>query len=146
DPDGGKRVKTKAAVRVVPIHPELVRIGLLDHAAKIKEAGHARLFPDLPKAATGYYSDVLQKRFSRFLHRIGAAQDRTSFHSFRHSFRDALREADISTERVRALGGWAGNGGEEEVYGGGFKAATLAAEIAKVCFPGLDLTHLYPQK
>jgi integrase len=82
DPDAGKRVKSKAAVRVVPIHPELVRIGFLDHAAKIKEAGQARLFPDLRKAATGYYSDVLQKRFSRFLRRIGAAGARTiSTHS-----------------------------------------------------------------
>jgi hypothetical protein len=30
----------------------------------------------------------------------------TSFHTFRHTFPDALREADISEERVRRIGGW----------------------------------------
>ena len=68
-----------------------------------------------------------------------------SFHSFRHSNRDALREAGISPERVRALGGWSGGGGgAEEIYGGGFKASTLAKEIRKVSYPRLHFAHLVP--
>ncbi len=53
-----------------------------------------------------------------------------------------LREADVAHDAVMSLGGWAGNGGVSETYGGGLKASTLAREIAKVKYPGLDLRHL----
>jgi integrase len=101
------------------------------------------LFPELPKGKRGYYSDPFQKWFSRFLTQIGAKTPKTSFHSFRHCFRDALRDADISTERVRALGGWTSKGGAEEIYGTGHRASILTKEIEKLCYPGLNLSHLY---
>lgn len=66
------------------------------------------------------------------------------FHSFRHNYRDALREAEIGLERVRALGGWRRDSdGEEAIYGKGLKAATLYREIGKVRYAGLCLKHLY---
>ena len=80
--------------------------------------------------------------FNPWLARIGAKTNKTSFHSFRHTWRDALREADVSEERVRALGGWA----EREThghYGGGLRISTLAKEIGRIKYPGLDLSHLY---
>ena len=138
-----KRVKTDAGHRFVPIHPELEKLGFLKYVQERKKAGDAKLFPDLPRGKHGYYSDPFGKWFARFLEKAGAKAPRTSFHSFRHSYRDALREADISTERVRALGGWVGSGGgAEEVYGGGFKARTLAKEIRKIEYLGLKLDHL----
>jgi integrase len=146
DEDGDKRLKTHASERFVPIHGELTKIGFLTYIAKMKRAGEVRLFPDLPKGKRGYYSDPFQKWFSRFLVSIGAKTPKTSFHSFRHCFRDVLRDADISTERVRALGGWTSKGGAEEIYGAGHRASTLANEIEKVRYPGLDLSHLYLQK
>lgn len=142
DEDTEKRVKTEAGERFVPVHPEVVEIGFLDYVDQMRRAGKQRLFPELEAAkATGYLSDVFSKWFARFLEKAGAKRDRTSFHSFRHSYRDALREADISLERIRALGGWS-SGETDEVYGSGFKASTLAADMAKVVLP-VDLTHLH---
>ena len=140
--DGEKSVKTDAGERCIPIHPELKRLGFLDHVAARRKAGDGRLFPELPRGSTGYYSDAFQKWFSRFLRKAGASEPKTSFHSFRHTFRDALREADISEERVRRIGGWVGNGGADQLYGKGLRPSTLAREIKKVRYPGLDLTHL----
>jgi len=57
-------------------------------------------------------------------------------------FIPALREADVPRDAVLALGG-GGNGGTEEIYGGGLKASTLARQIVKVRYPGLDLGHLH---
>jgi integrase len=85
---------------------------------------------------------TFQKWWARFTKQAGAARPRTSFHSFRHAFRDALREADISTERARALGGWSRGDGADAGYGDGLRPGTLALEIAKVTYPGLDLSHL----
>jgi integrase len=143
DEEGDKRLKTNASERFVPIHSELKKMGFLTYVMKIKSAGEVRLFPELPKGKRGYYSDPFQKWFSRFLTQIGAKTPKTSFHSFRHCFRDALRDADISTERVRALGGWTSKGGAEEIYGTGHRASTLAKEIEKLRYPGLNLSHLY---
>ena len=151
DPDGdedeqdAKRVKTDAGKRYVPVHPELVRIGFLNFVKEKKSPGGRRLFPELKKGADGYYSGPFSKWFNdtnRFLDKAGAKAKGTSFHSFRHNYRDALREADISPQRVRALGGWARGGGAEEIYGGGLKASTLYKEIEKIEYPGLNLSHL----
>lgn len=143
DEEGDKRLKTHASERFVPVHSELKKIGFLSYVTKTKRAGAVRLFPELPKGKRGHYSDPFQKWFSRFLTSIGAKTPKTSFHSFRHCYRDALREADISPERVRALGGWTSKGGAEEIYGAGHRASTLAKEIEKVAYPGLDLSHIH---
>ena len=78
------------------------------------------------------------------LKEVGAKTKTTSFHSFRHTWRDALRDTGVSRERVHALGGWAGDGGVADAYGSGFKASTLYEEIVKLEYADLDLTHLYP--
>ena len=104
----------------------------------------AKLFPELHQDRFGHFSDGLSKWFTRFIEKAGAKADKISFHSFRHTYRDGLRETGISPERVKALGGWTRNGEVHETYGSSFKASTLAREIAKVKFDGLDLSHLYP--
>ncbi len=140
---GGRSVKSAAARRVLPIHPELVKMGFLAFADAQRLAGHDRLFHELGRDARGHYADAFSKWFARSLRAAGASRPRTSFHSFRHNFRDALREADVGREATLALGGWAGSGVADQVYGGGLRPATLAREVAKIRYPGLDLAHLH---
>jgi len=110
---------------------------LVDRRAK----GERRLFPELEPDSLGYLSGTFSKWFNdkrRFLGKLGMAGTGVSFHSFRHNYRDALREADISLERVRALGGWSRESeGEEAIYGKGLKAFTLAREVQKLRYQGL---------
>ena len=147
DEEDRKRIKTAAGKRFVPIHPELERIGLLAFAERMRSKGESRLFPELTPDSLGYLSGTFSKWFNdkkRFLGKIGVASPGVSFHSFRHNYRDALREAQISLERVRALGGWRRDSeGEESIYGRGLRAATLYGEIKKIHYPGLDLSHLH---
>lgn len=143
DEEGDKRLKTTASERIVPIHSELEKMGFLKYVESRRGIDEIRLFPELPKGKGGYYSDPFQKWFSRFLNHIGVKTPTTSFHSFRHSFRTALDNADISAERVRVLGGWTRGGGTENMYGSGYRASALAEEIEKVRYDGLDLSHLH---
>lgn len=143
--DDDKRVKTEAGHRFVPVHPKLKKIGFLEYVKTMRGCGERKLFPDLPMGGDGYYSGPFSKWFARFLDKADAKAPRTSFHSFRHSYRDALREAGISPERVKALGGWTDGGSVDEAYGGGFKPHTLLGEISKVKYPSLDLDHLMHQ-
>ncbi|WP_293812143.1 site-specific integrase [uncultured Bosea sp.] len=145
DEEGVKRVKTTAGHRFVPIHPELKRLGFLDHVAAIRKTqpARARLFPELTTASTGYISDNFSKWFANFLDKVGIKDARKNFHSFRHTFRDGLREAEIPQDRVRELGGWS-SGSTEDDYGSGTRPSTLAQEIAKVRYEGLSLDGLRP--
>ncbi|SMC95909.1 Phage integrase family protein [Fulvimarina manganoxydans] len=141
--DETKRVKTEAGQRFVLVHPEPKAIGLLAHidGLRRKRASNAPVFADLAVGTTGYRSDPFSKFFARFLDHVGITHSKKVFHSFRHTYRDALREAEISPERVRALAGWT-SGRTEEAYGSGLRPSTLRTEIERISYPDLDLSHL----
>ncbi len=141
--DQHKRLKTAASERLVPVHRELLDIGFMEYAKDRRRAGDAKLFPELPLNSMGYRSVTFSRWFSRFLEQAGAAAPRTSFHSLRHSFRDALRENDVPREIGMILGGWSATSTSvADNYGSGFRPASLAEAINKVSYPGLDLGHL----
>jgi hypothetical protein len=60
----GNRLKTKSARRIVPVHPELIRLGFLDHVEQMRAAGNTRLFTELKRDARGYHSEHFQKWFA----------------------------------------------------------------------------------
>jgi len=146
--DNEKRLKTRASQRLVPVHPVLVRIGLLDYLAERRRAGDERLFPELQRDCFGLFSKKFSVWFARFLVTCGAKTERTCFHSFRHCFRDALREARIDREVALTLGGWTaspGSGGNAvaDQYGSGYSAILLQSAISTIAYPELDLSHLH---
>ena len=95
-------------------------------------------FPELAKDSRGRFSDGFQKWFSRYLDRIGARAPRTSYHSFRHSFRDRLREVHVSDELVDTLMGWTRRTMREQ-YGSGPSVHALDEAVSRVEYLGLDL-------
>jgi integrase len=145
EPDNLKRLKTASSERVIPIHPELRRIGFLGFVEGRRASGGRRLFPELQASQTGYFSDPFSKWFRRFLEKAGAAKPKTCFHSFRHCYRDALREAGIAHEVALALGGWAsgGSGEAESNYGRGPSIALLSSAMDRINYNGLSLAHLW---
>lgn len=148
DADNGKRLKTAASERFIPVHPTLIEIGFMTFVEQRRAAGTVRLFSELHKSSTGYYSDPFSKWFRRFLQRARADRPKTCFHSFRHCYRDALREAGTDHEVALALGGWASgsDGGDAAAaYGRGYRARTLHEAMATVAYPDLDLSHLFPK-
>lgn len=139
-----KRIKKRASKRTVPVHPELFKMGFAEYLEQRRsDTNSPRLFPELRVAAkTGSYSDVFSKWFTNFLvHSLGTKPEAT-FHSLRHGWRSALRNAGVSDERAKMLGGWARQG-QSSKYGQAKLVPMLKGEISKVEYPGLDLSHLY---
>ncbi|PST22268.1 hypothetical protein C7U60_13660 [Mesorhizobium plurifarium] len=101
-----------------------------------KKRGTERLFPDLRRDSRGYYSDGFQKWFSRLLEKQSASEERTSFHSFRHNWRDAMRNAGVPQERVRLIGGWKRTATDEQ-YGSNLPLQEVRKEIAKITYAGV---------
>jgi integrase len=70
------------------------------------------------------------------------------FHSFRHSFKDALRAAGVGEDVNDALLGHVGPGTVARQYGAKemvrrFGLKQLADAVSRAGYPGLDLSHLY---
>ena len=142
----GKSLKTAASYRVVPVHPELLRIGFAEYVRDRRRAKDERLFPDLTMDSLGLYSGKFSKWFARFLISCDAAKERTCFHAFRHTFRDGLREAKIDRDIALTLGGWTtstGTGAVADSYGQGYSPRLLYAAISAIIYPDLDLSHLH---
>lgn len=132
-----KVLKTKSSERVVPIHPHLMNLGFMRYLKQFERRPRGKLFPDIKPGTTGYRSDQFSKWFARFLKSIDADADRTSFHSFRHNFRDALRDADVRHEIAMLLGGWSDRSNSrasQAFYGRGYSISVVAEELEKVCF------------
>lgn len=139
-------LKNPNAVREVPVHPDLVRMGLLKYVEEKNIDKQERLFDEVPIGSDGYISSTFSKRFNTFLSSTDAKTSTTAFHSFRHNFRDALREAGIAEEKAEVLGGWSRGGKASRSYGKGHSADALYADVCKVRYEGLDLGHLYVEE
>ena len=134
----GKRVKTQSSFRRVPIHRALVDLGFLAFVAKAKPKG--RLFPDIAPGADGYFSHNISKWWGRYARQVGFFEDRTAFHSFRHTFIDGLRNAKVPEAIGRAIVGHSDKSVHAS-YGSGPSLAVMKEEIDRVSFP-VDLLML----
>ncbi len=138
----GKSVKTRSSVREVPLHPELVRCGVLKYVEVRRQADgtDAPLFPDLRADSLGNLVGRFSKWWRRHRRGLGVADPRKPFHAFRHGFKQACREAGVGEEVHDALTGHAG-GGVGRTYGG-VPLIVKAGAVVRVGY-GVDLSHLH---
>lgn len=120
----------------------LLEAGFLGYVTKLRERGELQVFPELTVDSRGYHSRKITRWFSAFLASCGVDGDRKSFHSFRHTWRDAAREARLPEEVVKVMGGWARSDTASR-YGSGYSLRFLCKELAKVEFTGLDISHVF---
>lgn len=100
DTEEGKSVKTPGSMRVVPVHPELIRLGFIRyHEGRVKEGG-AALFPGAVRNQRGQMMSDVSREFGKYLTRIGLKVGRgLSMYSFRHGAVDALRRGGFLAGR-----------------------------------------------
>ena len=142
------RLKTDGAEREIPIHPELERMGFLAWVEEKRKTKAGALFDDVPASKHGYRSDIFTKRFASFLRKVdlpAARRRKLCFHSFRHTFKDALNETDASEEIKDELCGWSRAKKTGRRYGTGLSADRLMAFVDRVEF-GIPLDHLRPAR
>ncbi|ABQ68819.1 phage integrase family protein [Rhizorhabdus wittichii RW1] len=137
------RLKNENAQREIPVHPMLVRIGLLDWVARRREQPDDKLFPEVGLDVFQAESPTFSKRFRSDLKyfELGERRDKLSFHSFRHTFKRALDRAAVPEQEKDELCGWARGKKIGRRYGSGLEADVLKPHLEKVVYD-LDLTHL----
>jgi integrase len=106
-----RSVKTEGSKRKMPIHETLIEIGFLDYYQRLVDAGVASsLFPTCTLGKKTI-SDPFSKQFNTILNRLKVKERDIVFHSFRHLFRDLIREYDADLPAIAALG-WTDNTGK----------------------------------
>ena len=153
---GETSTKTESGERLVPIHEELLRLGVLDRVAEMARRGERRLFPEITPRATANddYAATFSRWFSRYRHalaqRPGEAGQRYAplakpayvFHALRHSFITRARETPEMTDaQLDRLIGHKGQA-TRDIYTGALSLPRLAEALNAVRF-GLDLSRLY---
>ncbi len=138
-PNEIRGLKTKQSTRIVPLHPELARLGFVEFVATLPPDGP--LFSDLPGIHANRI-DAAQRKLSRWIRPVFMGVPELVFHSFRHTWVDACREAYIPRDIMERLGGWRAPGSAMGGYGEGLRPSLVALEVAKIEYAGLNLTHL----
>ena len=137
----GKHVKNPSSVRTVPIHSEILKIGLIRHYSELHAKGQSRLFPSLDRAAGGKYGTNFTKWFGHYRKAIGVYEAKLDFHSFRHTATTLLRWADVPKPVIARILGHTETG-ETGNYGASFQIGQLREALEQID-TGLDLSHLY---
>jgi len=137
----GQQLKNANAVRLVPIHSMLIKLGLLAYAERQRTEGAQLLFPKLtPGGADGRLGHYYSKWFTRYRRDVNLYAPGQDFHSFRHSATTFLFRGGVTAEIIDRLTGHETTG-ETARYNKGFTIANLkdAIELLDI---GVDLSGL----
>lgn len=109
---GQRQLKTASARRDIPIHPELIRLGFLKFVEERQNQAKAGelLFSGEAAYARQQWGRGLGDWFRRNVRSLGLEGRKLTFHSLRHDFRDALREAEVEGALADYLMGHAQEG------------------------------------
>lgn len=132
-----QKLKNDDSKRVVPLHPELERLGFLKYVEGLPKEG--RLFPDLKPGAYGRLTAKWGEWFSIYLRTVcGVTDRRMVFHSFRHTFKHHASHVGIIEGVQRQIMGHS-PGDVADEYRGGYSLHQLVEGMKMYRIAGLDL-------
>lgn len=141
-----KQIKTAAGIRTIPIHPDLLELGLADFVEKRRKWKKPckRLFSKIKFGTDGQASTRFSKMFARMLDKVGLTDPALTFHSFRHGAEDAFRNANLQQYTIDSIMGHS-DGKVSSAYGEGPSLALKAEAVEKMKLP-MSLAPLLKSK
>jgi integrase len=124
-----KQFKTPAASRMIPIHPTLLELGLIERAAKLQRLGHTRLFPELRPTVKGgvkKWGHAMARDWQKRKHLVTTRCNVTAY-SGRHGMAELLRELHIDPHDIEKFLGHAHPGVTGRYGRKGLMPATVVA-------------------
>lgn len=104
-PNANRGLKTLSSARLIPLHPQLIELGLLDHAALTAQRprNQGDLFPDLRRKSGGKFGEAIDYRFRMIVsQQHGEDAQGKVFHSFRHYVATQLGRLPEVKDQTRA--------------------------------------------
>jgi integrase len=149
---GEKKVKTKSARRLIPMHSFIIsELKLPEYVERLKEEGETRLFPELKKGRDGYAKSVSRWFNEKYKVRCGIEKDvdgrMKDFHSYRKTLINHLQRKNVPFYKLKQVMGHSkGKDVTQAVYTEKYTPRELFDDvISKIDF-GIDLSHLKNSK
>lgn len=139
DGDTATKLKNAASERLVPVHPELERLGFVAFAQAMGKQGRARIFHELRPDKYGTLTAKWGEWWSKYRRGVcGVTDRRMVFHSFRHTFKDHARNAGVLEGVQRQMMGHSGEDVADD-YGSGHSLYRLVEGMKLYRVQGLKL-------
>jgi len=144
DSKNPKKLKNLASARVIPIHPQLIELGFIKFMQKQKKLKVVRLFPELTLRIDGFYRKPGRWFNESYLRKkVGIKDPDRTFHSFRHTVIDGLKQKGVGESYISEYVGH--SSGDSETfgrYGKQYKLRVLMEEVVKKIEYGLNFEKL----
>ncbi len=138
-----KALKTDSSERIVPIHPQLLKLGFVDYVRRKQKVSGASgtdfIFPRCITTGDVYYEKYYRILFN-FLEKLGIRKpggDRHDFHSFRNNLSNMMQEANIPQSYINDVIGWKGTNVMEQHYSK-HKLHEIRAQMDKYAYNFLE--------
>ncbi|MCX2899014.1 site-specific integrase [Pseudomonas mandelii] len=127
----GQNLKNSSSRRILPLHPALIDLGLVLHAETVRNTGADRLFPEL-EAVRGKLGHAPSKWFGRYKTKQGITDSRKTFHSFRHTLIDDLRDAGVQDSLIKRIAGHEDGAVTFSIYGSRSPLKAMAEALQRI--------------
>jgi hypothetical protein len=131
-----RSMKTGQSRRIVPLHPELLRLGFLDYVEWLRKQGAVRLFPLIRPDSKGNVAGNFSKWFNGYLRTIKLKRRGLDWISFRHLLKTQCRTLRIDSDVQDYIEGHQGKRVSQNY--GQFMPQTLHEAISAIPLPGLS--------
>lgn len=140
DEGAGQSLKTDASRRTIPIHSDLLTLGLMKHVDALRTAGKRKLFSKVSDTVINGQGQWLSKAFSYHLRAMKVSVDkgRVGFHSLRSTMVHKLQDAKVVDEVRAAIVGHELDDEHHQAYSRAITPAEMLVDLRRVSF-GLDL-------
>ena len=141
-----KRTKNEHSERTIPIHPDLIALGLMDKISAQRAAGQTRLFPDLNRQTQNGPAQAAGKDFTTYLKELEITprgNGKIGIRSFRPTVITQLAEAGVAQgwrERFVGHEQSEGTGTLDSDHDQRYTQSQLIGVLAERCFPALNWT------
>jgi integrase len=140
-----KNARGEESLRLVPLHPVLVEMGLLQFISRRRDQGKQLLFELHRKGSneavplTGQYYAQSYEAFNR---KFITNDLRKGFHSFRYSVHRALQQTNVPPEMCYAITGQIPQYEDDQTATEDRRLANKYKALVRLEFPGIDLVAL----
>lgn len=129
-----QKLKNSSSRRTLPIHPALIQLGLLDYVKAQLTQNSDRLFPEL-EPVRGKLGHAPSKWFSRYRIKMGVSDPKKTFHSFRHTMIDDLRDAGVQDSLIKRIAGHEDSAVTFGVYGSRIPIKAMVEALGHLSLP-----------
>lgn len=143
-----KTIKNLASHRTVPVHKTLIDLGFIEYVQSCVDAGQPRLWMSLTLDGRGKWAKNYANWFLGTSNTVGflrtyvTTDPKKNFHSFRHSFINTLKQADVEEVKISELVGHKNESKTMARYGKAYSVPLMKKTIDSLHYEGVEFHAL----